>query len=107
MKIWGADFTSTPTGRKPITCLRCTLENNILVADELKSWTNFAEFEQALRTPGPWIAGIDFPFGQSRTFIENIGWPRAWSQYVVHARSLGRAGFREALNAYRAARAEG
>ena len=53
------------------------------------------------RNPGPWIAGIDFPFGQSRTFIENIGWPDYWAGYVECAGSLGREGFRNALDAYR------
>jgi hypothetical protein len=60
-----------------------------------------------LQRPGPWIAGIDFPFGQSRTFIENIGWPGTWAGYVDHAARLGRDGFRAALDGYRAARAPG
>jgi hypothetical protein len=51
--------------------------------------------------PGPWIAGIDFPFGQSRKFIANIGWPNAWADYVAHTESLGREGFRDALDNYR------
>lgn len=53
---------------------------------------------------GPWIAGMDFPFGMSRRFIENIGWPTTWPMYVQHARLLGREGFRDVLNAYRETR---
>jgi hypothetical protein len=45
----------------------------------------------------PWIAGIDFPFGQSRAFIENIGWPNYWAGYVAHAGTLGRNGSRHAV----------
>jgi hypothetical protein len=60
-----------------------------------------------LQRPGPWIAGIDFPFGQSRKFIETIGWPADWRSYVTYARSLGREGFRDALNKYRQPRPKG
>jgi hypothetical protein len=73
-------------------------------AVELSRWSDFSPFEEALKNPGPWIAGINFPFGQSRTFIENIGWPGDWAGYVEHARSLGREGFRKALDAYRGRR---
>lgn len=79
----------------------------MLRAGPLAEMTRFEQFEQALRAPGPWIAGIDFPFGQSRKFIENIGWPRTWSGYVAHAQALGREGFRAALNDYRASRPYG
>jgi hypothetical protein len=35
-----------------------------------EEWSTFSAFEGALQRPGPWIAGIDPPFGQSRQFIE-------------------------------------
>ena len=54
-----------------------------------------------LRQPGPWIAGIDFPFGQSRRFIENSGWPQSWARYVRHAGNLGRENFVAALEDYK------
>jgi hypothetical protein len=81
--------------------MHCILDGNILRAHMLEKWQDFGLFEDALRKPGPWIAGIDFPFGQSRTFIENIGWPTDWAGYVTHAGSLGRQGFRDALEDYR------
>ena len=107
MRVYGIDFTSRPRRGKPITCLRCTLDGKHLKAEELTCWKDFGGFEAALRAPGPWIAGIDFPFGQSRRFIENIGWPLSWAGYALHARSLGRKGFREALDAYRKNRPAG
>lgn len=107
MQVIGIDFTSRPSRRKLITALRCTFEGGVLSAVNLDQWPDFSYFEDALARPGPWIAGIDFPFGQSRRFIETIGWPEAWADYVRHAESLGRAGFREALNAYRANRPDG
>ncbi len=107
MKIYGIDFTSRPSPGKPITCLECCLDGLRLESGQLTEWRDFEDFEAALQRPGPWIAGIDFPFGQSRTFIENIGWPDTWAGYVDHAAGLGRDGFRAALDAYRAARAPG
>lgn len=101
MKVIGIDFTSSPTRKKPLTCMHCTLEGRFLLAGNLEEWSDFRPFEEALEKPGPWIAGIDFPFGQSRTFVENIGWPASWAGYIEHSRSLGREGFRKALNAYR------
>ena len=56
---------------------------------------------------GPWIAGIDFPFGQSRRFVENIGWPDTWTGYVDHVGRMSREGFRRALDDYRRPRAIG
>jgi hypothetical protein len=105
--VLGIDFTSSPRRAKRITCLYCTLDDNVLRADHLKEWRNFYELESALAAPGPWIAGIDFPFGQARKFIEGIGWPRAWADYVRHAHKLGRKEFRLSLDKYRATRPEG
>ena len=107
MKIYGIDFTSRPSRRKPLTCLECSLEGDVLRAGELIKWSRFEEFEAALVRPGPWIAGIDFPFGLPRRFIENIGWPLTWVGYVEHVRTLGRRGFRDALDTYRSTRSAG
>jgi hypothetical protein len=101
MHVVGIDFTSSPTSRKPVTCIHCTLTERVLRADVLEEWSDFTQFEKTLGNPGPWIAGIDFPFGQSRTFIENACWPNNWTGYVAYAASLGRQGFRAALEAYR------
>jgi hypothetical protein len=107
MKVFGIDFTSRPRRAKPIVCLPCSLEGDLLRASTPRSWSGFEGFEQALRRPGPWITGIDFPFGQPRRLVENLGWPPSWPAYVRQAGSLGRDGFRAALDAYRADRPRG
>jgi hypothetical protein len=107
MKIYGIDFSSTPKRSKPITCLECMLDGNRLEAGELIEWRDFDAFEDALRRPGSWIAGIDFPFGQSKKFIGNIGWPDTWQGYVGHVGSLDRKSFRSVLDGYRANRPAG
>ena len=78
MRVYGIDFTSSPRRSKPITCLACDLEGDVLTSGTLHEWRSFEGFEAALREPGPWIAGIDFPFGMARRFIETIGWPATW-----------------------------
>jgi Protein of unknown function (DUF429) len=78
-----------------------------LHAGSLERWPEFSTFEAELKKPGPWIAGIDFPFGQASKFVARIGWPRDWAGYVHHANSLGREGFRSALDAYREGRPYG
>lgn len=60
-----------------------------------------------MATLGPWIAGIDFPFGQARRFIEGIGWPLSRSEYVHCTGQFGRAGFRAALEGYKKDRIAG
>lgn len=107
MNILGIDFTSRPQRRKPITCLHCILDGDVIRAGQLHEWPSFEGFERALRAPGPWITGIDLPFGQARKFIETIGWPQDWAAYVDYAYALGRKGFRQALDDYRADRPAG
>lgn len=76
MRVFGIDFTSAPRRRKPITCVDCELEDDLLIVRRLIEWADFEGFEGALQEPGPWIAGIDFPFGQASRFTETIGWPK-------------------------------
>lgn len=107
MNVYGIDFTSAPTHRKRITCLECGLDGDLLTAGTLHEWPTFDGFEDMLRHPGPWIAGMDFPFGQARKFIETIGWPSTWGGYVDHVGTLTRQEFRTALDTYRANRPSG
>ena len=64
MKILGIDFTSRPSRRKPITCIHCTLDDSALRTQSFEEWPSYERFEAALAKPGPWIAGIDFPFAR-------------------------------------------
>jgi hypothetical protein len=100
MKIYGVDFTSAPSLRKPITYAQCRLEDDCLVLEHLGCLISFNEFETFLGQPGPWMAGMDFPFGQPRTFIENIGWPQTWKGYVGLVSRMTRLEFVDALTAY-------
>lgn len=107
MQILGIDFTSKPTRRKPIACVFCALDNNTLSFKYSQEWPSYTEFEALLAAPGPWIAGIDFPFGQARRFIKTIGWPESWAAYVRYVSQFNRSSFRSTLNDYRRNREAG
>lgn len=103
----GIDFTSVPSRRKPITCARARFSDGVLRLDQLDRWRIFEDFEKAMLAPGPWVAGIDFPFGQSRRFVENIGWPQMWAEYVNLVGTMDRASFRNTLEDYKKDRSAG
>ena len=100
MKIYGIDFTSAPGPKKAITYAQCRLTSNRLTFESLGYFTSFAEFEYFLRTPGPWVAGMDFPFGQPRKFIENMSWPETWEDVIRHVSRLSKDEFVHALETY-------
>ncbi|MEM9333863.1 MAG: DUF429 domain-containing protein [Pseudomonadota bacterium] len=105
--IYGIDFTSRPTRSKPITCVKTRLSGQSLSFEHLESWTSFSEFEAFLERDGPWIAGLDFPFGQARRFLENMRWPTEWPGYAERVAGMTRPEFRELLDDYRRDREPG
>ena len=107
MKIFGLDFTSAPRPRKPITCAVGELQDNFLQVKDCLAINSFAEFEEFLRLPGPWLAALDFPFGQPGKLMANLGWPTAWESYIEAISSMGKTVFEEALLAYRKSRPTG
>ena len=107
MNVYGLDFTSRPSRLKAITCAKCQLDGDRLVVDYLQRLESLDAFDAFLDSPGPWIAGIDFPFGQPRRLVENLNWPGSWAGYVAHVASLSREGFRGVLEDYKRDRAEG
>ena len=107
MNVFGIDFTSRPSRSKAIACARCRLDRDCLVVEDLQRLESLGAFSAFLDSPGPWIAGIDFPFGQPRRLIQNLNWPTAWAEYVSRVADLSREEFREVLEDYRRDRPEG
>jgi hypothetical protein len=102
MRIYGLDFTSAPRRRKPITCAACDLDGDHLSLVDFEEFPGFEPFEAFLQRPGPWIAGLDFPFGQPTRLIEALGWGRTWAEYVGVVAGKTKRAFLETLAAYRA-----
>ena len=99
--VFGIDFTSTPKRGKPLTCVHCEFTGTNLRFVKLATWLDWPEFENFLSRPGPWIAGIDFPFGQSRKLVQNVGWPTNWADYVRVVSKMEKTEFEDILEEYK------
>ena len=89
MRVLGIDFTSAPSRKKPITTATCAFQDGIFQIGAFAYLPDFKDFERILDSEGPWVAGLDFPFGQSRTLITNLGWPTTWEGYVGKVADMG------------------
>ena len=107
MRIYGLDFTSAPSRRKPITCAVCELPNTILHVQDILSVTSFGDFEAFLHSDDPWLAALDFPFGQPRKLLQNIAWPANWEGYMRIIDSMDKKQFEEILTHYQKSRLAG
>jgi uncharacterized protein DUF429 len=107
MKIYGLDFTSAPSRRKPIICAVCDLQDTLLSVRNCLKLISFEDFEAFLRLDGPWLAALDFPFGQPRKLISHLGWPQTWEGYMQVIVSMGKKEFEETLKRYRESRPAG
>ena len=107
MRIYGLDFTSAPNKRKPLVAVGCELEGDILRVERAEEMTSFEEFEKFLEGEGTWVCGMDFPFGQPRSLIEALGWPRSWEGYVGKVSRISREEFEDAIKSDMAQRPAG
>jgi hypothetical protein len=107
MQIYGLDFTSAPGRKKPLIVLGCQLEDGSLRIEGSQTLTDFGGFEDFLRTPGPWICGMDFPFGQPRSLVAALGWPQDWEGYVGKVGELSKDEFEDEIRADMATRPPG
>lgn len=82
MRIFGIDFTSAPGNKKPITVAEGELKQEKLIIREIHSLVSFEEFEKFLKQKGPWVAGIDFPFGLPGAFLSALDLPHDWRSYA-------------------------
>jgi len=115
--IYGVDFSSAPSSKKPITVAVGLLQSGHLPTD-LTPVPTFAlarvfplpsleAFEDFLSAKGPWIAGFDLPFSLPRPLIEHYGWPNQWSEFIDWYGQQSRANLRLAFKAFCDARPVG
>ncbi|MEL6151797.1 MAG: DUF429 domain-containing protein, partial [Chloroflexota bacterium] len=107
MKLYGIDLTSAPRKRKPITVAACDLEGGILRVTDFESLTSFAQFEALLQREGPWVAGMDFPFGQPLKLIRNLELPDTWAGYVSLIEAMGKRAWVDTVEQYMSLREKG
>ncbi len=110
MQLYGIDFTSAPTRRKSITVAAGRLdESGQLAVTGLQRLASFAAFEDWLRSPGPWLAGCDFPFGLPRELLVALDWPhrQGWASMINHLASFSRPAMVEQFRRFCASRPVG
>jgi hypothetical protein len=107
MKIYGLDFTSAPGRKKPLIVLGCRLDEGTLRVEDSQTLTDFAGFENFLSRLGPWVCGMDFPFGQPRSLVTAFSWPEGWEGYVGKVGELSKVEFEDAIRADMATRPPG
>jgi hypothetical protein len=116
VRLAGVDFTSAPRARKPITVasargLDATRDGARLAVSEMRAFDGFEGWEAWLRTPGPWVAGFDFPFSFARAFVAAQGWPldgdEPWVRIIRSVATLSRAELIARCRAWCDARAPG
>jgi Protein of unknown function (DUF429) len=107
--LYGIDFTSAPTRRKPITVAHGVLQAGTLQLQHIDALHDFAAFEQFLRRPGPWLAAFDFPFGLPREFVEAqaLGDDIDTVIHTLQQRCATRMDFRALIDAWGNGRAAG
>jgi hypothetical protein len=82
-------------------------EGDVVRLERVDAHMDFAGFSTWLRTPGPWVAAFDFPFGLPRELVESLGWPLEWLALMRHYAALDRAQIRMTFAAFCAARPAG
>jgi hypothetical protein len=107
MNILGIDFTSAPSSRKPITVAHCDYSPKNLRLTRLDTLPDFGAFEALLRSNGPWVAAIDFPFGQPLKLVKDLGWPTDWSGYVSKVADMSKDQFVNRLRQYKSRQPKG
>lgn len=120
MKIFGIDFTSSPSARKTsaknakwMTLARCTLEGNQLTVDEFEllngdTTGDFSILASILSSESKWIAGIDVPIGLPIQCIEYFGLLRpedkvqTWETYIRKCSEVrDRKSFKKMIESWR------
>jgi len=105
--IAGIDFTSRPTRAKPITVAFGHAQHGVVRLARVESHAAFDAFAAWLRTPGPWLAVFDLPFGLPRELVASLGWPDEWQALMRHYAALDRREIRATFKAFCDARPAG
>jgi hypothetical protein len=97
----GVDFSSAPRRGKPIVWAWGRWQRpGLLRLERFEENTSLAEFEHALRRPGPWLGAFDLPFGLPRELVATLAWPADWAGCMTHYAGLSRAAIAETFAAF-------
>jgi hypothetical protein len=106
-RVFGIDFTSAPRRAKPIRVAQGHRHGAAVRLAGLTALSSLDEFSHWLAQPGPWVAGLDLPFGLPRELVEQLGWPTDYAALMAHYASLSREAIRDRFAAFCDARPAG
>jgi len=106
-RIYGVDFSSAPTQKKPITIAIGVLTGAEYQLQQVIDVSDWNQFDRFLRHPGPWLAGFDLPFSLPRPLIEHYHWPTDWPAFIRWYGAQPRAELRLAFKSFCDARPVG
>ena len=73
VELWGIDFSSAPSAKKPIVVARGQRAGAVLRLQRMELMPKLVDFETLLAQAGPWLGAFDFPFGLPRRFVQAQG----------------------------------
>ena len=105
--LFGCDFSSAPTARKPIVVAEGTESGGRVLLSRLCRLTSLDGFTEWLSGDQQWVGAFDFPFGLPRELVEHLVWPLQWGPLITHYASLSRSEIRDVFAAFCNARPAG
>lgn len=106
--LFGCDFSSAPSVRKPIVVATGEAERSGVVRLlQLHRFPTLDAWSAWLETSTDWVGGFDLPFGLPRELVTHLDWPCAWPELIGHYASMTRLEIRDTFAAFCAARPAG
>lgn len=105
--LLGCDFSSAPSGRKPIVVALGRLQGQRVLLLGWVRLTSLPDFGNWLSELPSWLGAFDLPFGLPRELVQSLGWPLAWKACMAHYCTLPREQIRAAFAVFCDARAPG
>ncbi|MFM9926554.1 DUF429 domain-containing protein [Variovorax sp. H27-G14] len=108
MLLFGCDFSSAPTRRKPIVvAVGEQVGTDHVVLTRLQRFSTLDAWGDWLNSTPDWVGGFDFPFSLPRELVVQLGWPLQWEPLMIHYAKMSRADIRNTFAAFCAARPVG
>jgi hypothetical protein len=106
-QLFGVDFSSAPSRRKPIVAAFGVAAGDRVYPTRLEALLDLPAYAELITRPGPWLGAFDLPFGLPRELVEQLGWPTRWPALIAGFAALPRPAIRDRFAAFCAARPAG
>ena len=107
MQIFGIDFTSAPSKKKPLMLAEGIYADHHLYLLTLNRLPTFEDFEITLNQKGPWVMALDFPFSLPEKYLMDTSLPGEWEQYIPLLCSEAPERFLQRIREYRTRQPQG